>query len=456
MWKRGSLGVVLSVAVVCLAAAPASAEPFADRTKLLPGTSTSLYTEFGQSVAMDGDSVVVGHPLATIQSVHSGCISVFARSGSSWGGRVDLVPSDRFASMDFGQTVAVSGNYLIAGAVSGGTGSAYVFEHSTAGWTQAAKFVPTITTPDNDFATTLAIDGQYAMVGAPGTTKPSGASSDGVVYIYQRTGGGWVSGGTISPSDPLAGHLFGSSVAIAGDLAVVGAPGDDDKGDRAGAAYVFQRNGTSWQQIAELHAGDGDAADLFGCSVAISGSMVLVGASDDETYGPYSGSAYVFHRDGTAWPQMAKLTASDGRSGSGFGMAVALSDEYAVIGAPADNQVRSAAGAAYVFELGAGQWSPLDKLLPPDGGGCRFGSSVDMGDVEAVIGAPRHTGNGMYDGAAFVYTPEPATLSLLALGALVALRRTRRLRSQGRPWIRPSVQRAVPPPASANPSTVEG
>jgi len=405
-------------AAVGLGAPAASAEPFTDQTRLLPPAEASVYTRFGQAVAMDGDLVAVGHPGRYINSNHRGAVSVFTRDGSSWGNRVDLIPAE--TSTELGVAVHLSGDYLIAGASSSGMGKAYVFERGSTGWTEEAELAPAYSPTFNDYATTVAIDGTWAMVGAPRTTMPEGPSSGGVVYVYQRTAGGWASAGTLTPSDPIQGHWFGYSVAVNGEFAVVGTP------DSSGAAYVFHRSGEAWQQVAKLEAHDADSGDLFGCSVAVCGETILVGASDDETYGAYSGSAYVFRLENTAWQQMAKLTAPDHYPSNAFGAHVALSDGYALIGAAGDKQLAAHSGAAYVFELEGDQWLPLDKLLPPDGGSCYYGTSVALSGDEGVVGAPRHVGNGRYDGAAFVITPEPASLSLLALGALGALRRRRR------------------------------
>ena len=116
----------------------------------------------------------------------------------------------------------------------------------------------------------------------------------------------------LEATDGAAGDRLGFSVAVSGDTAVVGAPHDSDKGGVSGSAYVFVRNGTSWDQQAKLLASDGFGGDSFGSSVAVSGDTVVVAAHGDDDNGNFSGSVYVFVRSGTSWSQQAKLLASDG------------------------------------------------------------------------------------------------------------------------------------------------
>ncbi|MCH7820343.1 MAG: T9SS type A sorting domain-containing protein [Candidatus Marinimicrobia bacterium] len=149
----------------------------------------------------------------------------------------------------------------------------------------------------------------------------------------------------LTASDNAAGDEFGRSASISGDYAVVGAEFDDDNGTDAGSAYVFKRSGTSWAQEAKLLASDGAAGDVFGFSVSISGDYAVVGAHDD---GDHSGSAYLFKRTGTSWTEEAKLLASDGAAGDHFGV-VSISGGYVVVGAYFDDDNGTDAGSAYLY-----------------------------------------------------------------------------------------------------------
>ena len=132
-------------------------------------------------------------------------------------------------------------------------------------------------------------------------------------------------------SDVAADDLFGQSVSVSGNVTVVGAPYDDDNGSQSGSVYVFRRNGSTWAQEQKLLPSDGALGALFGGSVSISGNVAVVGAQDHEN-GGYSGSAYVFRRNGSRWIQEQKLLASDGAPFDYFGLSVSVSGDVAIVG----------------------------------------------------------------------------------------------------------------------------
>lgn len=204
----------------------------------------------------------------------------------------------------------------------------------------------------------------------------------------------------LAAADGAEADLYGVSVAVDGNTAVVGAlgaavAGDDDRG----AVYVLVRNGTSWSQQAKLVASDGQAGDHFGTSVAISGSTVVVGAEAGDGAAADQGAAYVFVRSGTTWSQQAKVTASDGASFDGFGQSVALSGDSAVVGSPVAN-------AAYVFARSGTAWSEQAELSAAGADG--FGISVAVDGGSALVGA-LNTNAGQ--GAAYVFTRTGASWS---------------------------------------------
>ncbi|MCP4397960.1 MAG: hypothetical protein GY801_11770 [bacterium] len=236
----------------------------------------------------------------------------------------------------FGASVSISGNYAIIGAYGDendtNTGSAYIFKKGGSQWIKQAKLVAN----DNDrimwddFGWSVAISGDYAIVGAEGDNN-----SKGSVYIFERNGSQWPQKAKLTAFDGETGDIFGWSVAISGDYAIVGAEGDDDS---QGSAYIFKRNGANrWIWMFKLTASDGETGDHFGHSVAISGKDVIVSAYGNQNQGLASGSAYIFKQlifdDGTSfWFQRDKLTADVGPEFSGFGQSVALSGDYAIVG----------------------------------------------------------------------------------------------------------------------------
>lgn len=208
-------------------------------------------------------------------------------------------------------------------------------------------------------------------------------------------------------SDAAEGDKFGSDVAIHGSTAVIGAPlGGHAGGPQAGSAYVFVRHGTAWLEEAKLMAADAAEDDRFGCSVAIDGNTLVVGAcSDDHAGGVASGSAYVFVRQGLAWVQEAKLVADDAGSTDGFGWSVAVSGDRIAVGAPSkDGSGPTSSGAVYVFVRSGSSWSQEAKLTASDAQNEHvLGYDVAMQGDMIVAGAPGDESHGNYSGAAYVF-----------------------------------------------------
>ena len=213
--------------------------------------------------------------------------------------------------------------------------------------------------------------------------------------------GGAIEQAKLMASDAQASDYFGYSVAVAGDTVVVGARDEDSEGLNAGAAYVFVRNGTTWTEQAKLMASDAQAGDWFGYSVAVSGDTVVVGAYYEDSGGSDAGAAYVFVRNGTSWSQQGKLVAGDAQADDQFGQSVAISGDTVVVGAHYEDDGGSDAGAAYVFVYDGTAWTEQDKLVAGDAQvDGRFGYSVAVSGDTVVVGA---SGEGSYAGAAYVF-----------------------------------------------------
>ena len=218
----------------------------------------------------------------------------------------------------------------------------------------------------DNFGNSVAISGNYAIVGAYFDDSYKGSA-----YIFERDGdGNWTETKKLLASDGASEDYFGNSVAISGNYAIVGADGNDDNGGTSGSAYIFERdNNGNWNQKTKLLASDGASNDRFGRPVAISGNYVIVGADGDDDNGGTSGSAYIFERDNNGnWNQKTKLLASDGASNDYFGNSVAISGNYAIVGAYYNDDKGTDSGAAYIFERdNNGIWSQKTKLLASDG-----------------------------------------------------------------------------------------
>ena len=197
-----------------------------------------------------------------------------------------------------------------------------------------------------------------------------GRTDAGAVYVFVRSGGTWTQQAKIVAADGRSGDNFGARVSLSGDTLVIGAPGSDPFGrSNAGAAYVYQRFGTTWYPSGKLVASDAAADDQLGFSVAVDGDNVVAGArSADVGMRKDAGAAYVFSRRGMMWFQTAKLAASDGAANDSFGVGVAISGDYVLVGSDfAEIAGKTDAGAAYVYQRGAMGYVQQAKLVAADG-----------------------------------------------------------------------------------------
>jgi hypothetical protein len=347
---------------------------------------------FGWSLALDGDTALVGAPLVDSgENEDEGAAYVFTRSGGSWSFEQELTAPDGEAWDNFGRMVALDGETAIVAAplddsgANENQGSAYVFTRSGTTW----SFQQKLTAPDGkagDIFGMVALDGDTALVAAGGDI------GQGAVYVFTRSGASWSFQQKLTAPDGEAGDIFGGGVALDGDTALVGAPWDDiEENEDQGSAYVFTRSGTTWAFQEQLLAPDGSADDWFGMSLALDGDTALIGAPyHDSGENADQGAAYVFTRSGASWSFQQKLTASDGAAGDDFGYAVALDGNTVLVGAPYDDSGGNEdQGAAYVFTRSGASWSFQQKLTASDGeAGDIFGAAVALARERALVGAP--------------------------------------------------------------------
>ncbi|MGQ0621593.1 MAG: Calx-beta domain-containing protein [Panacagrimonas sp.] len=394
--------------------------------------------EFGYSVAVHGDTAVIGadHDVVAGKTQH-GSAYVFVRSSNgSWSQQAHLFASDGDAGDLFGRSVSVFGDIAVVGAIlkNVGTirdqGAAYVFVRGTNGnWTQEFQLLADDGARGDLFGYSVSISGNAIVVGA--TTADIGSNqSQGAAYVFHRlTNHTWLQKAKLVAVDGATDDQFGWSVSISGDVIAVGAWLDDVGSNFAqGSAHVFVRSGGTWIFQSTLLADDSAAGDSFGYSVAVSGESIVVGAAQDSV-GAFTrlGSAYVFVRNAGAWIQQAQLLPSEREDHAQFGTAVALSGDTAVVGAYNQTVASNLGqGVAYVFTRSGSAWSEQGKLLATDGAAAdNFADAVALSGDTAVIGAHRdNVGPKINQGAAYVYrfatardfgdAPDPSYPSLLA------------------------------------------
>jgi len=331
-----------------------SGSTWTEEAKLVPTDMTPDDT-FGMSVDVSGDSAVVGAIGDVDAGVDFGFAYVFARSGSTWAQQAKLktttgAPFDRFGPVAIdGDTLAV-GAYYDDGACpadpSCDSGSVFVFARSGTTWTLQSILTASDANRGDNFGWSLALDGDTLVSGA--FNDDDVGLEAGSAYIFIRSGSTWVEQAKLLPNDAGGTDVFrfGYSVSVRGDTAAVGVTGHTVS-NRTGAAYVFVRSGTIWTMDAKLVGHDSVHAENAGTSVAVDGDMVVLGSHDHGHAGSVVGSAYVFTRSGKTWEECAEVLAADGSARDYFGASVALEVGTLVVGAPGDDE---GVGSAHVFE----------------------------------------------------------------------------------------------------------
>jgi hypothetical protein len=330
------------------------------------------------SVAVSGDTAVVGAYGNDDNGSESGSAYVFRYDGSEWVEEAKLTASDGAYGDRFGRSVAVSADTAVIGAVfdDRGTGSAHVFRYDGSDWVKEAKLTASDGAWGDQFGRSVAASGDTVVVGGYGSA-----------YVFRHDGSEWVEEAKLT----VNAGWFGDPVAVSGDTAVVGGGG-------YGSAYVFRYDGSEWVEEAKLTASDGAWGDQFGRSVAVSSDTAVIGADRDGVFDdsrPNSGAAYVFRYDGSDWVEEVKLTASDAAHVGQFGYSVAVSGDTAVVGAH---------GSAYVFGYDGSDW--VEELKLEASGAAvadLFGHSVAVSGDTAVVGAQNDDDNGWMAGSAYVF-----------------------------------------------------
>ena len=373
-----------------------------------------------------GDSVIVG-------ARGGGLAKLYVGGGEKWKLEAELIAKDANqrdpAVPAFGWVVSLdapharaSANYAAIGApmdLHGGDneegifghqgfGAVYTFAPSRGTWKQQHKIIAPDPKEKDRFGFAVSIERGTMVIGAPG--EDGAAKDGGAAYVFVRDGEEWKQSAKIIPEDLGGLDAFGECAVLRENTVVIGAPGHTHGGTRfAGAAYVFVRNGDTWEQQAKLTADDAGKADRFGHSVAMAGETIIVGSPLNDTVGGKdTGAAYVYVRDNNRWKQQAKLVAEGLRAKDQFGFGVATTGSIAVVGAPLRHERAPASGAAYSFVRANGVWEEKKKVvLDDERQKLNFGTWVAMSGNTVVVSAHNDTNDGPGWGngtAAFVYS----------------------------------------------------
>ena len=365
------------------------ADIWREQAKIVPDDLTD-YLGFGASVALDCDTLLVG-------SFNGPYVHMYQGAGDTWQ-EIEKLPApftpSQFAA--FGITIALDDG---AGVVSsfhageeGGSLGASIYVPTTWGLAAVPLTVPRSKYPNSTFLGNLALKGNLAVVGSPGDNESGNLS--GAVYLFENTGGD-VARTRLAASVGGADGGFGHALALEGDRLVIGAPGDDCD---TGATYVFEKDAGGWTQKTKFASGVTDSE--FGTSVAFEGDAIVVGAPGE---GSGRGAAYVYEKTGATWTQVERLTSPTSNVSMYFGGSVGIDDGYVVIGVLLDNETGDMSGAAYVYHDSGGAWTQVARLHSSDiEEGLYFGYDLAIEGDRMVVGRLGYEKNG----AAYVFELE--------------------------------------------------
>nr|WP_246843823.1 FG-GAP repeat protein [Leptospira biflexa] len=442
---------------------------------------------FGSAVAISGDTIVVGAigeasnetTITNGESASSnndlglaGAVYVFQRTGSTWSQQAYIKAPNADASDQFGVSVAIDGDTIVVGAnledsnqttvtngptVSGdnlGTnvGAVYVFKRTGSNWAQEAYLKPSNAEASDQFGFPVAISGDTIVVGAyleasnqttitngPTASGDNSAAQSGAIYVFQRSGSTWSQQAYIKPSNVETQDFFGKGLAISGDTIVAGANLEDSNqititnggiassnngALNAGAAYVFQRSGSTWVEQAYLKAPNAEAGDQFGEDVAISKDTIVVSAfaeasnqititngqtASSDNSSTNAGAAYVFKRTGSTWAQEAYLKAPNAKADEYFGVSLAIEGDTIAVGTIFEDSGQRTvtngqtinidnsaprSGAIFVYGRTGSNWALNAYLKAPNADpDDRLGNVIALSLDTIVVGVPQEDSN---------------------------------------------------------------
>ena len=394
----------------------------------LTASDAAANDRFGTSVSIDGDTILIGSPGDDVgANADQGSAYVFLKTDSIWSQNAKLSATVGGAGDSFGFAVAIDQDTAVVGAPEHNVaylpdqGAAFVFHRAVGVWSQQARLTAADGDEHDQLGNAVAIDGDYIVVGA--AEDDFSMMDQGSIHIFKRSGVDWLAHTMLVATDGAMSDNFGDSVDIDGGTVIVGAP-HDDVGFNVdqGSVYVFVLSAGFWIQQAKISAYDGAADDEFGSSVAVQGDAAVIGApEDDNVTSTDQGSVYICTRAGSSWGPQLKMITGDGALGDQFGRSVDISGYAIAAGAPFDSMAPyESQGSTYLVEFipvpvadfdgdgktdmsiyrpngatGQAEWWYLESGTPGGYGAFGFGSDSDI-PVPAD-----YTGDGKTDAAFF-------------------------------------------------------
>ncbi len=377
--------------------------------------------QLGAGVSIDGDWAVAGAPGRAEGGASSGAAYIFRWNGSAWAQFQKIRETPGATAGDrYGTSVSISGNVIAVGAWSDderatGAGAVFMYRFNGSTWVFEQKLTASDGQLEDHLGFSVSLDGAWLLACAD--EDDDRGSNSGSAYYYQYNGSSWVERQKIVAPDGTANDLFGWNVSLSFPVSILGSVQDGPIFAAQGSAYIFRHNGVNWVFERRLNASDPGTNDLFGFSVAIDGNIAVVGAPRDDVFPSDSGSIYVFDNTvGTTWVQRPRISPADGAALDQFGQTVSVDAGNMIFaGAPGDDDAGGNAGSAYYFILSPPEVTDQpDSITRPLGGTATF--SITTLPATGVTYLWRKGGVGLSDGGR-ISGATSATLTISALEA---------------------------------------
>lgn len=391
----------------------ASTPPYVERKPVLTATDSTPFDDYGVSVALEGDRALIGVPFDATKGFNAGAVYIYKRVDGNWLLQQKLTASDSTPGDQYGWSVDLSGNTAVVGArfdddKGFNSGSVYIYSATEHGWSEQQKVSASDGASGDQFGRAVVLGDQKLLVGAP--YIDSNGTNSGAAYSFSRIDGVWAEQQKLVASDSAQDDQFGWSVAMSGDTALISARFDDDKGDNSGSVYVYRLNGKAWQARQKLTASGGGINDQYGWSLELAEDTAVVSARFDDDKGVNAGTVYVYGRDGDFWFERQKLAANDGDAHDQYGWSVSLQGDALFVGSPFDDDKGYQSGAVYGYRLKNGVWTFQQKFVANDAfPGERYGLATALTGQYALIGAYLDYNKGFLLGSGYSYRPKTQT-----------------------------------------------
>ena len=364
---------------------------------------------FGRFVDLNQDNAFISAYLDFENGTASGSLYVFDLKHNKFEQSSKLFPDDGAVEDYFSFSISSYGEYLISGAhhdsdLGASSGSVYILKKINGNWDFYQKIIPSDGKEADEFGNTVAMFGDFAVSCA--YLDDDKGTNSGCVYILELVDNNWEITSKIYASDPEAQALFGLTLDINKTDLIVGAPYYNGSKTDIGKAYIFSYNGTEWVETVSLLPDELDDLDQFGVTVKITDNYAFVAAIKDDDKGENAGAVYIFSKNKEQnWDFNQKISAPDGASGDGFGVAIEANDTILFVGSYFDDDNGTNSGSVYVYKRNDNNWDFSKKITPTDGDESdAFGSSLSFNENGLLVGAFSDDDNGFFSGAAYYFS----------------------------------------------------